>query len=683
MYRDRYSRPWQIGERAWTKQERAFGRSYSPTSNAKRSAQHPSPPDPPTSRASASSRHVLRANNVNLGAALGSNERFNNNSSSRRAIDDVSSTSSSSNSVSSVESNIKFKAQNARLKEGRPKHRSNNVADSNSTNRISNKANQNEDRSAAQDTLVVGKQRRAKESPYAFEKDPTHARSDSYRSNDDNFAQQNAETTFNSRQNDPNSSFLNRTQSSSVLFMAPGFHHPTKNTCTAFPRLCSASATQKWMSKYRFYRAGLGHNSVGLQHPMAFIQQKEQSWLSDMWNESRSQLNIAHSWSSATLYDDEEFFDLLLKVIVTHVGDDRLIFSSKCSVQCGFDENNQAAVEEYFSDLKAFFDSNNTSTATRCKLLIAGFEDNFPTIHEFLVGNQDEHELNNIELTEALVRSWIWNRVRIGRDSLMAYPSAQKRLKSTSISEKRPVSGKSSIPTRENAYKPMRSHRSKFASPSSFTSPQKRKSSEISKKDTPSSNGVTCYNCRRKGHVAKDCPDITQTPRQGNSNFKSEQPNTSANKYGPAQARHSSSSNRDKRHEPRRRLNVLLGNSFDTMQAKLNDILTVDVLFDSGCNECSVIHRYALDFWRDRPPVIDYEHSCGSLADGSPWISDSYIIVDVVIPCMSLNLRHKSFRTKLRIVNNLNVDVIIGLPDIVRCNLFDVFNKNMRRSYDH
>ena len=350
MYRDRYSRPWQIGERAWTKQERAFGRSYSPTSNAKRSAQHPSPPDPPTSRASASSRHVLRANNINLGAALGSNERFHNNSGSSRAIDDVSSTSSSSNSVSSVESNIKFKAQNARLKEGRPKHRSNNVADNNSTNRISNKANQNEDRSAAQDTLVVGKQRRAKESPYAFEKDPTHARSDSYRSNDDNFAQQNAETTFNSRQNDPNSSFLNRTQSSSVLFMAPGFHHPTKNTCTAFPRLCSASATQTWMSKYRFYRAGLGHNSVGLQHPMAFIQQKEQSWLSDMWNESRSQLNIAHSWSSATLYDDEEFFVLLLKVIVTHVGDDRLIFSSKCSVQCGFDENNQAAVEEYFSD---------------------------------------------------------------------------------------------------------------------------------------------------------------------------------------------------------------------------------------------------------------------------------------------------------------------------------------------
>ena len=50
---------------------------------------------------------------------------------------------------------------------------------------------------------------------------------------------------------------------------------------------------------------------------------------------------------------------------------------------------------------------------------------------------------------------------------------------------------------------------------------------------------------------------------------------------------------------------------------------------------------------------------------------------------MSLNLRHKSFRTKLRIVNNLNVDVIIGLPDIDRCNLFDILNKHMRRSYDH
>ena len=164
-----------------------------------------------------------------------------------------------------------------------------------------------------------------------------------------------AETTLSSNQNDPNSSFLNRTQHSSVLFMAPGFHHPTKNTCTAFPKLCSASATQKWMSKYRFYRASLGHNFVGLQHPMAFIQQKEQSWLSDMWNESRSHLNIAHSWSSATLYDDEEFFVMLMKVIVTHVGDDRLIFSSKCSIQCGFDEHNQAAVKDYFADLKAFF----------------------------------------------------------------------------------------------------------------------------------------------------------------------------------------------------------------------------------------------------------------------------------------------------------------------------------------
>jgi hypothetical protein len=119
------------------------------------------------------------------------------------------------------------------------------------------------------------------------------------------------------------------------------------------------------------------------------------------------------------------------------------------------------------------------------------------------------------------------------------------------------------------------------------------------------------------------------------------------------------------------------------MQAKLDNILTVDMLLDSCCNICSVISRRVLDIWRDRSPQIEFEHCCGSLADGSAWISDSFVIVDVIIPCMSLNLRHKSFRTKLRIIDDLNVDVIIGLPDIVRCNLFDVMNKQLRISYEH
>ena len=30
-------------------------------------------------------------------------------------------------------------------------------------------------------------------------------------------------------------------------------------------------------------------------------------------------------------------------------------YTMKCSIQCGFDEHNQAAVEDYFADLKAFF----------------------------------------------------------------------------------------------------------------------------------------------------------------------------------------------------------------------------------------------------------------------------------------------------------------------------------------
>ena len=40
-------------------------------------------------------------------------------------------------------------------------------------------------------------------------------------------------------------------------------------------------------------------------------------------------------------------------------------------------------------------------------------------------------------------------------------------------------------------------------------------------------------------------------------------------------------------------------------------------------------------------------------------------------------------RTNLRIIDNLNVNIIIGLPDIVRYNLFDVMNKQLRRSYEH
>ena len=99
------------------------------------------------------------------------------------------------------------------------------------------------------------------------------------------------------------------------------------------------------------------------------------------------------------------------------------MFSSNCSVQCGFDANRQAAVEEYFVSLKTFFDSNSTTTTTRCTLLITGFEDSFPSIHEFLVGNQNAYELNNEELSEGFVRSWFWECIRLAHAILLVYPS--------------------------------------------------------------------------------------------------------------------------------------------------------------------------------------------------------------------------------------------------------------------
>ena len=50
---------------------------------------------------------------------------------------------------------------------------------------------------------------------------------------------------------------------------------------------------------------------------------------------------------------------------------------------------------------------------------------------------------------------------------------------------------------------------------------------------TPTASGITCYSCRQKGHIARECPGKEQSKRgQGNSTSKSEQgkrENTSKN----------------------------------------------------------------------------------------------------------------------------------------------------------
>jgi hypothetical protein len=121
-----------------------------------------------------------------------------------------------------------------------------------------------------------------------------------------------------------NSSFSSR-HNQSIVLMAPGMHNPTKGSCPTFPKVASASAIQKWIGSYRFYRASLGYNSTGLLHPKLFTLQEEQNWLCDMWDESRATLGIQYSWAQITLYGDDEFFNILLRVIIHRIGDDRKV----------------------------------------------------------------------------------------------------------------------------------------------------------------------------------------------------------------------------------------------------------------------------------------------------------------------------------------------------------------------
>jgi hypothetical protein len=105
-----------------------------------------------------------------------------------------------------------------------------------------------------------------------------------------------------------------------------------------------------------------------------------------MWDESRATLGIQYSWAQITLYGDDEFFNILLRVIIHRIGDDRKVFSTKFSIRCETDDNGQAAVEQYFAKLKKYFQANNTTEVVRCKMLIA-------------------------ELYETTVHGWIWQMV--------------------------------------------------------------------------------------------------------------------------------------------------------------------------------------------------------------------------------------------------------------------------------
>ena len=195
---------------------------------------------------------------------------------------------------------------------------------------------------------------------------------------------------------------------------------------------------------------------------------------------------------------------------------------------------------------------------------------------------------------------------------------------------------------------------------------------------TAGSDTRVCFNCGKSGHFAKDCRSKgNKSPRLGNGKEQKDS-SVQQNKYGPSD-KYNKKTDLDK---SRRRMNAIFGSCFDTLQGILNDEVVVDVLLDSCCTHCSFINKDALDRF-DVCPTRIADFKAGTLANGTGWESSFYIIVDLQLLTADLRLLRHPIKTRLYVIDELDVDIIIGLPDIVRCDLFSIMTAHMKRSYDH